>query len=477
VAISIIEVSARSLAPFAELYGHAELERVDESARKLHERLGEGVIWNVNSTARGGGVAELLQSVVAYSRGATIDTRWAVMGGSPEFFNLTKQLHNAIHGHAPEGFALDHAQRSLYEHFAQEAALDLMALVRPNDVVILHDPQTAGLAEPLAKYGAHVIWRSHIGRDEPNESSVRAWEFLAPYVRQAAVRVFTRKAYVPEQLANVRNVIIPPTIDPASPKNQTMSDDTTHAILVHAGILEGPMPADARCEFRHTDGSLSTVRRAADVVRLGRAPSWEAPLIVQVSRWDRLKDPIGVMRGFAVLNSAGVNASLVLAGPNVRAVADDPEGAGVFMEVEAAWRQLSQGVRMNVQLASLPMNDLQENAAMVNALQRHAQVVVQKSLEEGFGLTVAEAMWKGRPVVASAVGGIQDQIEDGVSGLLVHDPRDPNEFASLLRRVLEQPELSRKLGEQAEKRVRELFVNLRSLHAYADLILNITQRL
>ena len=223
-----------------------------------------------------------------------------------------------------------------------------------------------------------------------------------------------------------------------------------------------------------SDGSLSTVRRAADVIRLGRAPLWNVPLIVQVSRWDRLKDPIGVMQGFAMLNSAGVDASLVLAGPNVRAVADDPEGAEVFMEVEAAWRQLPHGARMNVQLVSLPMHDPQENAAMVNALQRHASVVVQKSLEEGFGLTVAEAMWKARPVVASRVGGIQDQIEHEVSGLLLDNPSDPRQLTAALRRVLEAPDLARRLGVQANKRVRDLFVNLRSLYAYTDLILTIT---
>ena len=462
--ISIVEVVARSLTPFAELYGRSELQRVEESAGKLRERLGGGVIWNINSTARGGGVAELLQSVVAYSRGASVDTRWLVMSGSPEFFRLTKQLHNAIHGHASEGFTLGQAERSVYESTAREVALELIAIVRPGDVVILHDPQPAGLCEALSRHGAHVIWRCHIGRDEANAESLRAWDFLAPYVRHAAVRVFTRQAYIPPQLTDARNVIIPPTIDPASAKNQAMSDDTAHAILVHAGIVEGPVPQGARCEFMLSDGSLSTVRRAADVIRLGRAPLWNVPLIVQVSRWDRLKDPIGVMQGFAMLNSAGVDASLVLAGPNVRAVADDPEGAEVFMEVEAAWRQLPHGARMNAQ----------ENAAMVNALQRHASVVVQKSLEEGFGLTVAEAMWKARPVVASRVGGIQDQIEHEVSGLLLDNPSDPRQLTAALRRVLEAPDLARRLGVQANKRVRDLFVNLRSLYAYTDLILTIT---
>lgn len=474
--IHTVDVAARSLEPFAELYGPSELTRVAESVAKLRARLGEdGVIWNVNSTARGGGVAELLQSVVAYARGAGIDCRWVVMDGSAEFFRLTKQLHNAIHGYAHGDVSFGAKAHALYTDATQEAALEFLAVVRPGDVVLLHDPQTAGLCLPLVRHGIHVIWRCHIGRDTPNEYSERAWEFLAPYVRPAAVRVFTRKEYVPPQLASCRNAVVPPTIDPASPKNQPMSEATTRTILVEAGIIEGPIPEGGHGEFRQTDGSYSSVRHAADVLRLGRAPAWDIPLIVQVSRWDRLKDPIGVMQGFAMLSGAGFDANLILAGPNVRAVADDPEGAEVFAEVEDAWRELPHGVRMNVQLVSLPMHDAQENAAMVNALQSHATVVVQKSLEEGFGLTVAEAMWKARPVIASRVGGIQDQIEHNVSGILLDHPDDPRELTTALKRVLEAPALAKQLGTEARKRVRDLFINLRSLYSYADLVMETTE--
>ena len=147
---------------------------------------------------------------------------------------------------------------------------------------------------------------------------------------------------------------------------------------------------------------------------------------MQISRWDPLKDHLGVMRGFADLvdGTAPAGAELILAGPNVNAVADDPEGVAVFNEILTAWRQLSHADRRRIQLVNLPMADAEENAAIVNALQRHAAVIVQKSLHEGFGLTVTEAMWKGRPIVASATGGIQDQITDGVHGLLIEDPHD-----------------------------------------------------
>jgi trehalose synthase len=160
----------------------------------------------------------------------------------------------------------------------------------------------------------------------------------------------------------------------------------------------------------------------------------------------------------------------VLAGPNVRAVADDPEGAEVFEEVVAAWRRLAHGDRRRVHLASLPTTDVEENAAIVNALQRHASVVVQKSLEEGFGLTVSEAMWKGKPVVATRVGGIQEQIEDGVHGLLLDDPEDCDAFVVALHEVLAKPALASALGRRARERVRDEFLSLRSLLEFAELI-------
>jgi trehalose synthase len=214
------------------------------------------------------------------------------------------------------------------------------------------------------------------------------------------------------------------------------------------------------------------VERQADVVRLGRAPTWDAPLIVQVSRWDPLKDFSGVMRGFAMLceRHGSVASHLVLAGPNVKAVADDPEGDGVFDGIVAEWRALPHSIRSRVHLVSLPTKDVAENAVIVNALQRHAAVVVQKSLHEGFGLTVTEAMWKGRPVVASAVGGIQDQIEDGVSGVLLKDPHDLDTFVEVLHELLETPAKAERLGAAARERVRDQFLGLRHLAQYAQLL-------
>jgi trehalose synthase len=181
---------------------------------------------------------------------------------------------------------------------------------------------------------------------------------------------------------------------------------------------------------------------------------------------------LGVMQGFTQLvdGSCPAGAELVLAGPNVAGVTDDPEGAVVFEQVESAWRGLPDALRNRIHLVSLPTDDVQENAAIVNALQRHAAVVVQKSLREGFGLTVTEAMWKARPVLASAVGGIQDQIEDGSSGVLLEDPADLDTFADLLRALLTDPGRRERLGNEARARVRERFLGIDHLLKYAELI-------
>ncbi|RMD85153.1 MAG: glycosyltransferase [Candidatus Dadabacteria bacterium] len=439
----------------------------------VREHFAGRVIWNINSTARGGGVAEMLRYLVAYARGAGVDARWAVIAGEPEFFHITKRLHNALHGERGDGSPLGDEQRKIYERVLHQNATELLAEVSPADVVILHDPQTAGLIPYLAELGAIVIWRCHIGADTTNEEVERGWAFLAPYLARADRYVFSRAAYIPEYCDHGRSVVIPPCIDPFSPKNQEMDEKTIHSILVHTGLVEGPNGQERT--FIRDDGSPGRVEHRADVVRLGRAPLWTAPLVVQVSRWDRLKDPIGVMEGFARLVAGGDSsgAHLVLAGPNVKAVADDPEGAEVFGEVEAAWRGLPHAVRDRIHLASLPMHDIEENAAIVNALQRHATVVVQKSIREGFGLTVTEAMWKGKPVVASAVGGIQDQIVDGESGLLLRNPRDLDAFAGLVRTLLADPARARRLGEAARERVRECYLGLTSLITYGQLIVGI----
>lgn len=466
-----VEVPARSLSAFVELVGAPRVEAVWAAAEATRAALGRHTIWTVSSTAAGGGVAEVVRSLERYSRGIGIRTSWAVIEGPPEFFTITKRLHNALHDNVGDGSPLGADQAVLYERVLAANFAELERLVRPGDVVVCHDPQTAGLVPHLLRGGQRVIWRCHIGHEGSGRECDAGWAFLRTYLERVPIAVFSRVAYAPSWFPRTHAVTLPPNIDPFSVKNEWMSDRTTRSILAAAGILE---PSDdARSPtYVGEDGASREVSRRADVIRAGGPVPASAPLIVQVSRWDRMKDHVGVLEGFArLLEGAGdLGAHLVLAGPSAAGVADDPEGPAVLRDVERAWGAQRPSVRSRVQLVQLPMVDLEENAAMVNALQRHATVIVQKSLREGFGLTVTEAMWKRRPIVASAVGGIQDQIRDGIEGFLVHDPRDIDETARALRRILASPDLARHLGDAAYRRVCEHYLSIASLERWGRLI-------
>jgi trehalose synthase len=466
---SLEEVELSSLDPewFKEIL-EADAMRVFEEALDRSRDLLEGkTLWHVNSTARGGGVAEILHSALGYLAGAGIRPRWLVIGGNEEFFDLTKRIHNLLHGDPGDGGELGDKERHVYEETLLPQAEAFCELVEPGDVVVLHDPQPVGVAPLLLKRDARVIWNCHVGIDEPNDLSRKAWSFLMPYVSAAHAQVFSREAYAWEGLSGETISVIPPCIDPFSAKNQEMDEKTVTAILSVAGIQEGASGGAAT--FVHEGGSKAQVTRRADLIEEAPVPA-SAPLVLQVSRWDRLKDPIGVLKGFADHVAWGLGAHLILAGPAPSTVADDPEAEEVLAEVRKAWDDLPAAARERAHLVSVPMNDLEENAAIVNALQRRADVIVQKSLAEGFGLTVAEGMWKERPLVGSRVGGIQDQIEHGRSGLLIDDPEDQAGFGAAVTTLLEDWERAARMGKAARQRVLHEYLPPRYLTRYIELI-------
>ncbi|MBD3944166.1 glycosyltransferase [Nocardioides ganghwensis] len=436
-----VQVAPVALERLASLLPPERVERIEVYAAEARRLLAGRTVWNVSSTARGGGVAEMLHTLVAYAAGTGIGIRWFVIGGDPGFFTVTKRIHNRLHGVPGDDGALDAAARATYDATQARHVDELVDLVQPGDVVLLHDPQTAGLAGALRERGAWVVWRCHVGLDESNQWTKEAWGFLEELVAPAHAVVFSREEFAPDWVDRRWLRIIPPSLDPFSPKNAEMAPAEVEALVHRPGlVVEGPpLPTDA-------------------------------PLVLQVSRWDRLKDMAGVMEAFAAhLDELPPDVHLVLAGPETDGVADDPEASEVLAECRERHRSLPERARLRIHLVSVPMDDLDANARTVNALQRRAAVVVQKSLAEGFGLTVTEPMWKSRPVVASAVGGIRDQVEHGVSGLLLDDPRDGAELAAALTSLLGDEDRRLALGRAAHLRVRDQYLADRHLIQYVDL--------
>ncbi|MFL5834426.1 MAG: glycosyltransferase [Solirubrobacterales bacterium] len=437
-----VEFETAPLERFRPLLGErfAEMERAAAAAR---EAFAGRRIWHVNSTSQGGGVAEMLRALLPYARDAGVDVRWVVLAESDGFFDLTKRIHNHLHGDAGDGKELDEAAREAYDRASQRSSNALRGLVSPGDVIYLHDPQPAGLVPAMKEAGLAVVWRCHIGVDDPNDVARGAWDFLRPYVEPADAYVFSRRAYLWDGLDEGKTWFMPPVIDPFSPKNEDLDDERVAAILAEveeeATILEaGPVPAGAK-------------------------------VVTQVSRWDRLKDPEGLLAILAE-HLEDPDLHLCLVGPETEGVHDDPEGAQVYERVAARWHALDDEHRRRAHLVSLPMDDLARNAAMVNALQRRSDVIVQKSLAEGFGLTVAEAMWKSKPVVASRVGGIQDQVADGKTGALIDDPRDLAGFGAAIAALASDPKRAAELGAAGRQHVRESYLAIDRLREYVELL-------
>jgi len=464
--VHVVEVPERSAARLEPVIGSQRYAQLTQAADRVRQLLAGRTIWNVNSTATGGGVAEMLQALVGYVNDLGVPIGWLVITGDARFFATTKRLHNQIHGDLAGG-PLDAAEAHHYTRMLTANAVELLGRIRPGDVALLHDPQTAGLAAPLAAAGARVVWRCHIGVDWENDATQAGWDFLQPHLGSAEGYVFSRRQYAPAWLPDDKVSVIPPSIDPFSPKNQDLDAATVRAVLATLGVLDGAAP-QVPARFIRRNGHPGTVTRPAAIIGDGR-PGPDDPVLIQVSRWDRLKDMGGVMRAFADHVVPGGGGYLMLVGPAVAGVSDDPEGAAVYGECLLQWHDLPPEARARIMLVTLPLDDIDENAAMVNALQRHATVIAQKSLAEGFGLTVSEGMWKGRPVIGSEVGGIIDQIAAG-TGLLLPDPADLKAFGQAVRLLLGDPAEATRLGLAARAHVRENFLGDVHLLRYAKLL-------
>lgn len=453
-------------------------------AASLVPRLAGRTIWHVNSTATGGGVAEILPPAIRLLRDLGISTEWVVIGSSdPAFFALTKRLHNLVHGSGDP--RLGPADREVFERVGRENAARLQPLLRPGDVLVVHDPQPLPLAGFLRPAIPLVtVWRCHIGLDESNAATHAAWDFLAPYLDHYDHAVFSAPEYIPERLAG-RAKVICPGIDPLAPKNRELSLHETVGVLCRGALIPCPSPTvgDPYPALAHRalpDGRFAPVSTGENVGLLSR------PILTQISRWDRLKGFLPLMRAFAGLKQSVYVTDgrtdplqrrrldlvrLVLAGPDPAGVSDDPEASDVLDELRAAYAGLHPAVQDDIVLIVLPMQSVEENALMVNALQRASTIVVQNSLREGFGLTIAEAMWKRIPVLSnSRACGPRQQVRDGVDGRLVRDPEDEAELRQVIQEMLASPDGLRRMGRAAQRRVHDGFLVLAQLRSWGQLL-------
>jgi trehalose synthase len=401
-----VALGSRSLADYTHIAGRGLIDEIRQLAAPLEGRR----ILHVSATAFGGGVSEILYTLVPLMVDVGLDAHWQVILGREEFFNVTKLMHNSLQGHEQ---AISDQQWEVFEAYNAMNAQDLEG---EWDAIIVHDPQPAALRANAQERAKRWIWRCHIDLSEPNRDTLAR---LVPVIRDYDATVWHLKQYVPADLDGGLVRIVPPAIDPLSPKNMALSPDDAAFVCEQFGIDP------------------------------------ERPLVCQVSRFDPWKDPIGVIDAYREVTKEIPESQLALVGSMAT---DDPEGWEFF---QRTYRYADGDPDIKI------LNNLNNVGAIeVNAFQSQADVVIQKSVREGFGLTVTEALWKGRPVVAGNVGGIPLQIEDGVSGFLVDNSHDAAERTI---RILRDPELAKSIARAGKARARERFLTPRLLRDWLAL--------
>ncbi|OQB12831.1 MAG: Trehalose synthase [Candidatus Omnitrophica bacterium ADurb.Bin205] len=382
-------------------------QSIIDDLRLLAKRLEGKVVQHINSTAVGGGVAEILTRAVPLLNELGLNTKWDVIKGGEQFFEVTKKFHNALHGRAEEISQRD------FDIFMEASAENIKGVDTYGDIVFVHDPQPIALINKRAEN--KWLWRCHIDVSNPNQ---KVWKFLMDFIVKYDSAVFSAPSF--SRRLPIRQFLISPSIDPLSDKNKELPQDLIDSVLKKYEIEK------------------------------------DKPIITQISRFDRLKDPVGVIQAYLQVKKY-IDCQLILAGGSA---SDDPEGMQVLAEVK---EKASKDKDIHILL--LPQNDIE-----VNALQRGSDVIIQKSIREGFGLTVSEALWKAKPVVASNVGGIPLQIKHKYSGLLCHSI-DGAAFA--IKQLLNSPAYARKLGENGRENIRNNFLLTRHLKEYMLLFLSL----
>jgi trehalose synthase len=393
--LQTVDVGERSLASYDGVVPSAILEQLRQVAAQLR---GARVL-HLNATPYGGGVSELLRSEVPILNDLGLISDWKIISGDNEFFEVTKKIHNGLQGADLELTAED------IRRYESTAEANAKALSEQYDVIFVHDPQPAAMLRYLGRDDRHWIWRCHIDTGQPNPG---VWRYCRSFLHEYDAAIFTMEDFVPPDFPDVRVEVMPPAIDPLSPKNMDLAESTTRHVLDWIGV------------------------------RLNR------PLITQVSRFDTWKDPLGVIEAYKLARHDVPNLQLALVGSMAL---DDPEGWEIYRQVNEVSEK---DPMINVFTNLTGVGNIE-----VNAFQRHSDIVVQKSIREGFGLVVSEALWKGTPVVAGRAGGIPLQMPEGVGGILVDGIEDCARAISTLMRDREQ---ARELAESGRERVRQQFL-------------------
>lgn len=455
-------------------------------AHQLVPQLQGRKVWMINSTELGGGVAEMMPRLVSLLRQLGVEIDWLVMSTREKrFFRLTKKLHNLIHGEGEP--KLSNAERELYEIISKRNAEELITLLKPGDIVVIHDPQPMGMAKFIEeKIDVITIWRCHIGLDEQLPQTKAAWAFLKPYAEAFDHAVFSAIEYIPDYLAG-KSTIIFPTIDPLDHKNRDLPMHKLVGILCNSNlspeyqpVLTPPFSDQAR--RLQTDKTFASPLLPQEIGLLFR------PVISQISRWDKLKGFMPLMKAFTHLkkNIDQFGASsprhhrrlellrLVLAGPDPDFVHDDPEGRTVLHDLCEYFFTLPPEVQADIAILKLPMTSRKENALMVNALQRISTIVTQNSKREGFGLTVTEAMWKITAVLGSNAVGIRQQIREGMDGRIVDEPENPEAIAKILNGMLDDDKCREVWGYSSQKRVLQNYLIFSQVRKWLNVFVTVT---
>jgi trehalose synthase len=410
--LNLVDIATEPLGEYVSLIGDEQADRL----RDLADRLGSARILHVNATPYGGGVSELLRSALALQRGLGLRVEWRVIAGETSFFEVTKRFHNALQG---AEYDLPDEDR---ERYLLQNQFNAHEFGEEYDFVIIHDPQPVPLLAMHGRGDAKWVWRCHIDTSEPNE---KVLDFLKPFIDEYDALVFTLDKFIPEKLRNHKVALIPPAIDPLSPKNFHLTDEQCRRIMSWVGV---------------------------DTNR---------PVMTQVSRFDPWKDPLGVIRVYRSAREQVPGLQLALLGSMAL---DDPEAWQLMDEIR---RETADDEDMLVATNLTGIGNLE-----VNVFQRQSEVVLQKSIREGFGLIVSETLWKGTAMVAGNTGGIPLQMPPGTGGFLV-DPHDEDMMAERAVELLRNPELRRDLGKKGREVVRERFLITRyvadELELLADL--------